>query len=98
MKEEVLKQFRTIPGVGKAIANDLWDLGYRGLYDLVGQDPEKMYASLCNYQNTKVDRCMQYVFRCCVYYVSTKDHDPELLKWWNWKNRKLNIKERYNHG
>ncbi len=26
-----------------------------------------------------------YVFRCAVYYATNKKHDPELLKWWNWK-------------
>lgn len=35
-------------------------------------------------QSVQVDRCMLYVFRCAVYY----EHDPELLKWWNWKDNK----------
>jgi hypothetical protein len=26
-----------------------------------------------------------YVFRCAVYYAGHREHDPELLKWWNWK-------------
>jgi hypothetical protein len=30
-----------------------------------------------------------YVFRCAVYYASHEVHDPELLKWWNWKDRAL---------
>jgi len=27
-----------------------------------------------------------YTFRCAVYYASNSNHDPEKLKWWNWKN------------
>jgi hypothetical protein len=27
-----------------------------------------------------------YVFRCAVYCASNENHDPELLKWWNWKD------------
>lgn len=94
MKSNVIKSFRTIPGVGKAIAEDLWNLGYRSLEELRNEDPEEMYERLCEYQKVRVDRCMQYVFRCCVYYVTTDNHDPELLKWWNWKDRKFNFKER----
>jgi hypothetical protein len=33
-----------------------------------------------------VDRCVLYVFRCAVYFASESKHDPELLKWWNWKD------------
>ena len=35
----------------------------------------------------KMDRCVLYVFRCAVYFASESEHDPELLKWWNWKDR-----------
>ncbi|MBC8473125.1 MAG: pathogenicity locus, partial [Planctomycetes bacterium] len=31
--------------------------------------------------------CMLYVLRCAVYYASNTEHDPDLLKWWNWKDR-----------
>jgi hypothetical protein len=29
---------------------------------------------------------MLYVFRTAVYYASNSKHDPEKLKWWNWKD------------
>jgi hypothetical protein len=35
----------------------------------------------------QVDRCLLYVFRCAVYFAEHTRHDPELLKWWNWKDR-----------
>jgi hypothetical protein len=82
----ILREFKRIPGVGDKIAQDLWDLGYRSLQDLKNQDPEAMYERLCNDRGTHVDRCMLYVFRCAVYFASNENPDPELLKWWNWKD------------
>lgn len=85
-EKSVLREFRRIPGVGKSIAQDLWNLGYRSVDELNGQNPEAMYRRLCEHQGIHVDRCMLYVFRCAVYFASNESHDPELLKWWNWKD------------
>ena len=86
-KQAILREFRQVPGVGKRIAEDLWNLGLRSVSQLKNQDPEDLYLKLCALQGTHVDRCMLYVFRCAVYYASNDIHDPELLKWWNWKDR-----------
>lgn len=86
-RQTVLKQFRQIPGVGRAVARDLYDLGFRSTGELKDQDPEEMYLRHCVQKGMKVDRCMLYVFRCAVYYASGDKHDPELLKWWNWKDK-----------
>ena len=85
-REATLKEFQHIPGVGKSISQDLWNLGLRSVQDLKDQDPEELYHKICVYQGAQVDRCMLYVFRCAVYYASNKQHDPELLKWWKWKD------------
>ncbi len=85
-EQEILKQLRTIPGVGKSIAVDLRELGVSSVGDLVDRDPEDLYESLCRLKGCRVDRCMLYVFRCAVYFASDSSHDPELLKWWNWKD------------
>jgi len=45
-----------------------------------------MYDRLCEIRNTKLDPCVLYVFRCAVYYAGNNVHDPEKLKWWNWKD------------
>ena len=34
-----------------------------------------------------MDSCVLYVFSCVVYFANNSNHDPELLKWWNWKDR-----------
>lgn len=85
--KKTLKTFQQIPGVGKTIAQDFWDIGLRSMDDLKDADPEELYLRLCKFQGQKVDRCMLYVFRCAIYYASHKKHAPELLKWWNWKDR-----------
>jgi hypothetical protein len=82
-----IQLLREIPGVGPSIARDLWELGIRKVSDLRGKDPERLYLRRCKQQGAVIDRCLLYVFRCAVYYASTRKHDPELLKWWNWKDR-----------
>lgn len=77
-----------IPGVGPSIAKDLNDLGIREVRDLKSRDPEDMFVELCDQRNESIDRCVLYVFRCAIYYAENEDRDPELLKWWNWKDRK----------
>jgi len=85
-RRDVLRELRTIPGVGPSIAQDLYNLGIRAVKDLRGKDPERMYQRHMEQRGMYVDRCVLYVFRCAVYYASTKRPKPELLKWWNWKD------------
>jgi len=75
-----------IPGVGPSISQDLRDLGMRRVEDLRRADPEALYDQLCLLRGQHIDRCVLYVFRCAVYFARPGDHDPELLKWWNWKD------------
>ena len=76
-----------IPGIGPSMAQDLRDLGIFRVKDLLGKDPELMYKRLCLLHKMDLDRCVLYVFRCAVYFANAENHDPELLKWWNWKDR-----------
>jgi hypothetical protein len=82
-----LKAFKTIPGVGNRIAQDLVDLGYSEVEELRSEDPEEMYQNLIALKGRHIDRCVLYVFRCATYFASQPVHDPELLKWWNWKDK-----------
>ncbi|HHV02907.1 MAG: helix-hairpin-helix domain-containing protein [Bacteroidales bacterium] len=75
-----------IPGIGKSMAEDLRVLGIESVADLTEKDPQQMYDRLCEIRNTKLDPCVLYVFRCAVYYAGNNVHDPEKLKWWNWKD------------
>ncbi len=83
----IQSDLESAPGVGPSIAQDLRDIGFRQLQDLHGADPETMYDKLCVVRGGHIDRCVLYVFRCAVYFANNSTHDPELLKWWNWKDR-----------
>lgn len=84
------KKLMCIPGVGKSIANDLLNIGIKTVEDLKGKEPEHLYNLSNKYAGVVQDRCLLYVFRCAVYFAETsaKKQDPELLKWWNWKDTK----------
>lgn len=84
---KVQAELTSIPGVGRSIAGDLYGLGIRAVKDLKGKDPERLYERICDQQGQRMDPCLLYVFRCAVYYATTKKPRPELLKWWNWKDR-----------
>lgn len=79
-------ELRKIPGVGEAIEQDLINLGYTTIDSLKGQDPEEMYWRDCEIQGFKIDRCQLYVYRLAVYFAENETHEPEKLKWWNWKD------------
>ena len=80
---------QAVPGIGPSLAQDLRDLGYESVGDLIREDPEAMYSRLNRIRGEKQDPCVLYVFRCAVYFASSESPDPELLKWWAWKDRRL---------
>lgn len=82
-------ELQTIPGIGKSLAEDLRLIGIRRVDDLTGKDPEKLYRKLEKKVGAHVDRCVLYTFRCAVYFASSKTHNRELLKWWNWSDQNL---------
>lgn len=85
-RETILRNLQSIPGVGPSIAGDLYKLGVTCVEDLREQKPEDLYAALCAQTGQPVDRCVLYVFRCAVYFASHRHHEPQKLKWWNWKD------------
>jgi predicted RecB family nuclease len=42
-KQEVIKELIIIPGVGKSLATDLWNIGITSITDLKGKDPYELY-------------------------------------------------------
>ncbi len=96
-KEESIKELRKIPGVGKVVAVDIWNLGFKSISDLKGHDPEEIYIRHNQIKGEVQDICMLYTFRCAVYFAETqnKKQDPEKLKWWNWMDKeKITSKEK----
>jgi hypothetical protein len=89
-KQDAIKDLVQIPGVGKSLATDLWNIGITKVSDLKGQNPEVLYDLSNQFAGAIQDRCVLYVFKCAVYYADTPKelHDTEKLKWWNWKDAK----------
>ena len=79
-------ELRTIPGVGPSLAGDLQLLGIGKVADLAGRDPEELYRRLEERVGRHVDRCVLYVFRSSVYFAGQARPEPELTRWWNWKD------------
>ena len=86
-KSAALAELKIIPGVGPSIADDLYQLGVRSIAELRSVNPESLYEQICEHKGQRVDRCVLYVFRCARYFASASTHDPEKLKWWNWKGQ-----------
>ena len=87
-KESVLEELQIIPGVGRSIANDLYNIGIRKVSDLRRKNPEKLYHLSNQYAGVQQDSCLLYVFRCAVYFAETAKPDKEKLNWWWWKDMK----------
>lgn len=81
-----LKELQTIPGVGKKLAQEFFNIGITKISDLKGKKPENLYLKICNRHGYPVDRCVLYVCRLSVYFAENKNPDPKKLKWWNWKD------------
>jgi hypothetical protein len=86
VKAKTRSELQSIPGVGPSIATDLNEIGITRVAQLKRADPEKLYQRVNAFKGVRQDRCLLYVFRCAVYYASRPVHEPEKLKWWNWKD------------
>jgi hypothetical protein len=86
-KEIALTELQIIPGVGKSIANDLYNIGVRKVSDLRRKNPEKLYQLSNQHAGVTQDRCLLYVFRCAVYFAETPKPEKEKLNWWWWKDK-----------
>lgn len=84
-----IKGLLHIPGVGPSIARDLASIGIRSVKDLKGKSPERLYDKSNRAAGVVQDPCLLYVFRCAVYFASTRRPSPQKLQWWYWKNTTL---------
>lgn len=75
-----------VPWVGPSTERALLEVGVKRADELRLQQPDELYDRLCDVRGERIDPCVKYVFRCAVYWATTPDPDPELLKWWNWKD------------
>lgn len=80
---------KTIPGVGKNMAEHLNAIGVTCVEDLAGRDPEELYLQdQTRFPGEKLDRCCLYVYRLAVAWAEGRCDTPEKQKWWNWTDEK----------
>ena len=80
----VLHQFTELDSVGPATAEDLWVLGYRSLAELRTERPREMYERLCRVSGTRLDPCVEDVFRAIVAQARDPELPAEQRNWWYW--------------
>lgn len=76
-----------LPGIGPRIGRYMNALGYARIGDLRGADPADMYARHNVLRGFVDDPCLLYVFRMAVHFAEHEVRDPELLRWWTWRDR-----------
>jgi len=75
------REFQQLGSIGPACAHDLVQLGFRRIDDLRGQDPNALYARLCQLTGARQDPCVEDTLRCAV----AQADDPQLpAKWRQW--------------
>jgi len=84
--KSIMANLQCIPSIGPKVGEMLVEIGISKVSDLRGQNPERLYEKICAYRGELMDRCVLYHFRCAVYFATNKQHKPELLKWWSWKD------------
>ena len=84
--KQSLKELMSIPGVGRAVADDLIQMGIKKVNDLKDKDADRLYHKSNREAGVVQDKCILYTFRCAIYFASNTIHDEEKLKWWNWKD------------
>ncbi|WP_270997050.1 helix-hairpin-helix domain-containing protein [Listeria seeligeri] len=78
-----------LPGIGKKMVVMLNEIGIEEIADLKGRNPLDLYEATCEKREERMDPCVLYTYRCAVYVAETEQdkQQPELCKWWNWKDK-----------
>ena len=87
-RDKVFK-LEDLPNIGRSIATDLRRIGIRTPEQLIGQDPFRMYETLCEQTGVRHDPCVLDVFMSIVHFMDGGD----ALTWWSFTaERKLSIR------
>lgn len=96
MTDPTAKALQVIPGIEPSISRDLVRIGITRVEELVGRDPEERFDQSNAEAGVVQDRCLLSTFRCAVYFAEG-GRDPDLLRWWNWKDRQRSPSPRASH-
>lgn len=73
-----LRSLTDLPNVGKAVAKDLQQLGFRAPEQLIGQCPFRLFQRLCEITGERQDLCMLDLFLSVADFLDGNPPRP----WW----------------
>jgi nucleotidyltransferase/DNA polymerase involved in DNA repair len=87
-KKIILKELQQIPGVGKVVLDDLYNLKIFKIDDLKNKNADELYDAHNKIKGSIQDRCMLYTFRCAVDYANQTEEQRNgyKLNWWDFKD------------
>lgn len=77
---EIERELRTMPNVGRAMAEDLMRLGVRSIAELKRRSPRRMYDQISAMDGVRHDPCVLDTFIAAVRYVEGAPARP----WWKY--------------
>lgn len=83
-----MSDLRRVPGIGKKKEEMLTELGYDSLSKLKDANAEDLYMQASIMQNTPLDKCVLYAFRCAVAYANDPAPDQSKYRWWYFTDKK----------
>lgn len=78
------KEFQTLGSIGPACALDLVQLGFRKVAELRGQDPNELYARLCELTGSRQDPCVEDTLRCAIAQAEEPGLPDKWKQWFHW--------------
>jgi hypothetical protein len=90
IREKVV-HLQDLPNVGKAMADDLHQLGLHTPEALIGRDPFQMHATLCQITGVQHDPCVIDVFMSIVSFMN----GGEPLPWWSFTARRKELQRTF---
>lgn len=83
-------EFQSIPSIGPKFAQDLMQLGYFSLDDLIGKDGAILMEELEQLHGIHIDPCVEDQFRLVVHYASYRDSNKQ---WWDFTEERKKHRE-----
>ncbi|HDQ41768.1 MAG TPA: mitomycin resistance protein [Desulfonatronum sp.] len=86
-----LQNLTDLPNIGRAMAEDLRQLGIRQPAQLAGMDPLEMYDRLCATIGARQDPCVLDVFMSIVSFMNGEAPRP----WWEFTEKRMLLRENH---
>lgn len=83
-ERQAWREFQQLGSIGPACARDLVLLGFRRIEELCGQDPNVLYARLCELTGSRQDPCVEDTLRCAIAQAEAPELPAKWKQWFQW--------------